>query len=154
MTDPAETARLVDQIARGYREHAAEEAGPAVTAVPGTVVGADIEGQADALADDAARLTAEQARARDAHEHLAEATAAHAAELDRIREGNGPASARCDRGVPRPEPRVRVNRRRGGRAAPPGMARPRGRRRGGGHHRMGRRAGGPEVRGEHLRVGC
>ena len=31
-------------------------------------------------------LAAEQARAREAHDRLAEATAAHAAELDRIRE--------------------------------------------------------------------
>ena len=31
----------------------------------------------------AAHLAAEQARARDAHEHLAEATAAHAAEAQR-----------------------------------------------------------------------
>ena len=34
----------------------AEEAGPEITAVPGRVTGSDIEGQADALADDAARL--------------------------------------------------------------------------------------------------
>ena len=36
-----------------------------------------------AAEDMAARLTAEQARAREAHEHLAEATAAHAAEAQR-----------------------------------------------------------------------
>jgi hypothetical protein len=37
-----------------------------------------------AAEDLAARLAAEQARAREAHEHLAEATAAHAAEAGRI----------------------------------------------------------------------
>jgi hypothetical protein len=31
---------------------------PEITAVPGRVLGSDVEGQADALADDAARLTA------------------------------------------------------------------------------------------------
>jgi hypothetical protein len=42
--------------------------------------------------DMAARLAAEQARARAAHEHLAEATAAHAAEAGRIE----PAEAQRD----------------------------------------------------------
>lgn len=56
MTDPNETADLLSQLAQGYREHLAEEAGPEITAVPGRVTGSDIEGQADALADDAARL--------------------------------------------------------------------------------------------------
>jgi hypothetical protein len=56
MSDPNETANLVGQLARGYREHLAEEAGPEIIAVPGRVLGGDIEGQADALADDAARL--------------------------------------------------------------------------------------------------
>ena len=51
MTEPDETARLVDQITGAYREHAA-----GATAVPGRVLGSDVEGQADALADDAARL--------------------------------------------------------------------------------------------------
>ncbi len=51
MTDPNETARLVGEITAAYREHAAGEA-----AVPGRVLGSDIEGQADALADVAARL--------------------------------------------------------------------------------------------------
>jgi hypothetical protein len=55
MTDPDKTADLVDQIARGYREHAAEDA--EITAVPGRVLGSDIEDQADALADGARRLT-------------------------------------------------------------------------------------------------
>ena len=50
MTDPDETANLVDQITGAYREHAAREA------VPGRVLGGDVEGQADALADAAARL--------------------------------------------------------------------------------------------------
>jgi len=54
MTDPAETANLVGEITRAYREHAADEA--KIAAVPGQVFGSDLEGQADALADDAARL--------------------------------------------------------------------------------------------------
>ena len=56
MTDPNETADLVGQLTQGYREHKAEEAGPEITAVPGRVLGSDIEGHADALADDAGRL--------------------------------------------------------------------------------------------------
>ena len=56
MTDPDETARLVDQITGAYREH---EAGAA--AVPGRVLGADVEGQADAMADEAERLAGELA---------------------------------------------------------------------------------------------
>ena len=56
MTDPNETANLLGQLAQGYREHLAEEAEPEIVAVPGRVLGGDIEGQADALADDAARL--------------------------------------------------------------------------------------------------
>ena len=51
-----ETASLVGQLTQGYREHLAAEAGPEIIAVPGRVLGGDIEGQADALADDAARL--------------------------------------------------------------------------------------------------
>jgi hypothetical protein len=54
MTDPNETANLVGQLTQGYREH--KEAGPEITAVPGRVLGSNIEGQADALADDAGRL--------------------------------------------------------------------------------------------------
>ena len=56
MTDPDETANLVGEITRAYREHAAEEA--EITAVPARVIGSDIEGQADVLADDAERLAA------------------------------------------------------------------------------------------------
>ena len=57
MTDPNETANLAGQLIQGYREHLAEEAGPEIIAVPRPgVLGGDIEGQADALADDAARL--------------------------------------------------------------------------------------------------
>jgi hypothetical protein len=56
MTDPNETANLLGQLAEGYREHLAEAAEPEIVAVPGRVTGSDIEGQADALADDAARL--------------------------------------------------------------------------------------------------
>ncbi len=52
MTDPDETASLVGQITGAYREHAAAEA----AAVPGRVLGSDVEGQADALEDAAARL--------------------------------------------------------------------------------------------------
>jgi hypothetical protein len=52
MTDPNETADLVGQITGAYREHAAAEAAP----VPGRVLGGDVEGQADALEDAAARL--------------------------------------------------------------------------------------------------
>jgi len=51
-----ETANLAGQLIQGYREHLAEQAGPEIIAVPGRVLGGDIEGQADALADDAARL--------------------------------------------------------------------------------------------------
>lgn len=54
MTDPDETADLVGEIARAYREHAAE--GVEIVAVPGRVLGSDIEDQADALADGARRL--------------------------------------------------------------------------------------------------
>jgi hypothetical protein len=56
VTDPDETARLVDQITGAYREHAA-----GIAAVPGRVPGADVEGQADALADAAARLAGQLA---------------------------------------------------------------------------------------------
>jgi hypothetical protein len=56
MSDPNETANLVGQLVQGYREHLAEESGPRVVAVPVRVLGGDIEGQADALADDAGRL--------------------------------------------------------------------------------------------------
>ena len=56
MTDPNETASLLGQLTRGYREHLAEEAAPKIVAVPGRVTGSDIEGRADVLADDAARL--------------------------------------------------------------------------------------------------
>jgi hypothetical protein len=54
MTDPGETGSLVDQILGGYREHAAEESG--IAAVPGRVLGSDVEGQADVMAAAAARL--------------------------------------------------------------------------------------------------
>ncbi len=54
MTDPDETARLVGEITAAYRGHAAGEAG--IAAVPGRVLGGDVEGQADALADAAGRL--------------------------------------------------------------------------------------------------
>jgi len=57
MSDPNETADLAGQLIQGYREHLAEEAGPEIIAVPGRVLSGDIEGQADALADDAARLS-------------------------------------------------------------------------------------------------
>lgn len=56
MTDPDETASLVGQITGAYREHAAEEAG--IAAVPGRVLGSDVEDQADALAVAAERLAA------------------------------------------------------------------------------------------------
>jgi hypothetical protein len=57
MTDPGETVGLVDQITGAFRERAAEEANePRITAVPGRVLGSDIEGQADALADASSRL--------------------------------------------------------------------------------------------------
>jgi len=63
MTGADETANLVGQLTQGYREHKAaegEEAEPEITAVPGRVLGrvlgSDIEGHADALADDASRL--------------------------------------------------------------------------------------------------
>jgi hypothetical protein len=49
MTDPSETANLVGEITEAYRAHTA--------AVPGRSLGSDIEGQADALADAAARLS-------------------------------------------------------------------------------------------------
>jgi hypothetical protein len=52
MTGPNETVGLVDQLIGGYREHAAGKA----AAVPGRVRGEDVEDQADALADAAARL--------------------------------------------------------------------------------------------------
>jgi hypothetical protein len=58
VTDPNETANLLGQLVQGYREHQAEGAKPEVTAVPGRVLGSDIEGHADALADDAERLAA------------------------------------------------------------------------------------------------
>jgi hypothetical protein len=55
MSDPNETANLIGQLAQGYREHLAEECGPQIATVPGRVLGGDIEGAADALADDASR---------------------------------------------------------------------------------------------------
>src|SRR5689334_10627532 len=54
MTDPAEIASLVGQVLGGYREHAAAEA--KIAAVPGRVLGSDVEDQADAMAAAAARL--------------------------------------------------------------------------------------------------
>jgi len=54
MADPNETANLVGGLISAYRDHAAEVA--EISAVPGRVLGSDIEGQADALADVAARL--------------------------------------------------------------------------------------------------
>jgi hypothetical protein len=96
MTDPNETANLLGQLAQGYREHLAEEAGPKIVAVPGGVLGGDIEGRADALADDAARLaellsgfSQEPRRSMDAIavfrglSRAAESMAAAAAELRR-----------------------------------------------------------------------
>ena len=57
MSDSNETANLLGQLAQGYHEHLyASAAGPEIVAVPGRVIGGDIEGQADALADAAARL--------------------------------------------------------------------------------------------------
>jgi hypothetical protein len=56
VSDPNETANLLGQLAQGYREHLAEAAGPEIIAVPGRVLSGDIEGRADALEDDAARL--------------------------------------------------------------------------------------------------
>jgi hypothetical protein len=50
--DPNETANLVGQLVSGYRGHVAAEA----AAVPGRVIGSDVEGQADTMADAAARL--------------------------------------------------------------------------------------------------
>lgn len=92
MTDPNETANLVDQLLVGYREHAAAEA----VAVPGRVRGQDVEDQAGALADAAARLaelltalTREPRRSLDAIAVFralgrgAESMAAAAAELRR-----------------------------------------------------------------------
>ena len=58
MTDADETANLVGQLTQGYREHKAEEAEAEIPAVPGRVLGSDVEGQADALADAGGRLAA------------------------------------------------------------------------------------------------
>jgi hypothetical protein len=52
MTDPDETASLAGQITGAYREHAAAEA----AAVPRRVLVGDVGGQADTMADAAARL--------------------------------------------------------------------------------------------------
>ena len=57
MTAADETATLAVQPVQGYRERKAADARPKIVAVPGRVLAADIEGQADALADDAARLS-------------------------------------------------------------------------------------------------
>jgi hypothetical protein len=91
-----ETANLVAEITQAYRDHAAEAAGPEIIAVPGRVLGGDIEGQAEALADDAARLaellagfSQEPRRSMDAIavfrglSRAAESMAAAAAELHR-----------------------------------------------------------------------
>jgi len=96
VSGPNETANLADQLIQGYRERLAEEAGPEIIAVPGRVLGGDIEGQADALADDAARLaellagfSQEPRRSMDAIavfrglSRAAESMAAAAAELRR-----------------------------------------------------------------------
>ena len=58
MTEPDETANLVAAITQAYRDHTDDAAEPEITAVPGPVIGSDIEGQADALADGASRLAA------------------------------------------------------------------------------------------------
>ncbi len=92
MTGPGETADLAGQITGAYREHAAAEA----AMVPGRVRGEDVEDQADALADAAARLaglltalTREPRRSLDAIavfrglSRTAESMAAAAAELRR-----------------------------------------------------------------------
>jgi len=94
MTGPNETASLIGEITRAYREHAAEEA--EITAVPGSVLGGDVEGQVGPLADAAARLagllaafTQEPRRSLDAIavfralSRSAESMAAAAAELRR-----------------------------------------------------------------------
>ncbi len=65
MTDPNETANLVAGITAAWREHVAEEAAQSLAAaVPGRVLGSDIEGQADALAEGTARLAARSPRSR------------------------------------------------------------------------------------------
>ena len=103
MTGPDETASLVGEITRAYREHAAEEA--EITAVPGSVLGGDVKGQADPLADAAARLAGLLAAFTQEPRRSLDAIAVFRA-LSR--------SAGVDGG-------------RGRRAAPPGVVRPRGR---------------------------
>jgi hypothetical protein len=56
-SSPDETASLVGQLIQGYRERQAEATEAAIVAVPGRVLGSDIEDQADELADGARRLT-------------------------------------------------------------------------------------------------
>jgi hypothetical protein len=51
---PGRDRQPLGEITRAYREHAADEA--RIAAVPGRVLGSDIEGQADALEEAAARL--------------------------------------------------------------------------------------------------
>src|SRR5580698_2665256 len=116
MTDPDEIASLVDQITRGYREHAAE--GAEVVAVPGRVLGADIEGQVDALAEAAARLA----------ELLAAFTQEPQRSMDAIAVFRGLSRAAAALGIRRC------------RAAAPGMVRPRRR---GGSGGLGRVDDGP-----------
>ena len=119
-----ETANLVGQLAQGYREHLAEEAGPEIIAVPGRVLGGDIEGQADAMAD-AARLAElltafgqEPRRSLDAIavfrglSRTAESMAAAAAELRRqewfdLEDDAEPEARRMERRPGRPPVRCR-----------------------------------------------
>ena len=73
MTGPGETASLADQILGGYREHAAGEAG--IAAIPGRVLGSDVEGQVDAMAAAAAELRRQGWPGPDDEEDLAAAAA-------------------------------------------------------------------------------
>ena len=91
------------ELTQGYREHLAEDAGLEIIAVPGRVSGSDIEGQADALADDAACLASLLAA-------LAQGTVSGAMDVIAVFRGLSRVAG--------------VDGGRGRRVAPPGMVRP------------------------------
>ena len=85
--DPASAEAEIETIRAAARQQAATAEARAAAAEQRAGEADEWRADADAAAEDmAAQLAAEQARVREAHEQLAEATAAHAAELDRIRE--------------------------------------------------------------------
>ena len=122
MTDPSETANLVGEITEAYRAH--------IAAAPGQSLGSDIEGQADALADDSARLAELLSAFTQEPRRSLDAIAVFQA-LSRSAESMATAAAELRRQE---------------------VVRPRGRRRTGSRSRMEGRPRRSEVRRRHLQV--